>query len=226
LIRSWTLPFTDNYDRNIKIDNTYHCGLIYITIGLQPQIFVYGKEGELKKVFGKKWPGRGMGEFTKPTHLTCDQHYLYVCDMNNHRIQILDKDTGRYINQWGKKGSSLGQFEFPSAIYFISDKDSNTNTSSDENIFYVTDNKSIQLFNTKGKCIQRIEERTNNISDIHSNYGLCLFNGILYISENYEKQGKSFRQGSRKRKWKDFPWVYFLSVCSLFIAFFLYKIYV
>jgi len=200
---AWNLPYTDSYDRNIKIDNSIDSGNdnIYITIGLQPQIFIYSKEKkELKKVFGKKWPGRGMGEFTKPSHLAIDQNYLYICDTNNHRIQVLDKETGHYISQWGKKGCSIGQFEFPSAIYLISEKNnSNINSSSNEDLFYITDNKSIQLFNRKGKCVQRIEERAHNISDIHYNYGLCLFNGLLYISDNYEKQGK-IRQDVKKKK--------------------------
>jgi len=147
-----------------------------------------------------------MGEFSKPTHLALNQTYLYICDTNNHRIQVLDKETGRYIAQWGKKGYGLGQFEFPSCIYLISDKDSNSSlpnsySSYDEDLVYITDNKSIQLFNLKGQCVQRLDEKNNNISDIHYNYGLCLFNGSLYISENYEKRGKVSRQGHMgKRK--------------------------
>jgi DNA-binding beta-propeller fold protein YncE len=38
---------------------------------------------------------------------------LLVADIGNHRIQILDRMTGKYKGSFGKQGRAAGQFTYP-----------------------------------------------------------------------------------------------------------------
>lgn len=46
--------------------------------------------------------GNGNGEFNTPVAIALDltQRYLYVLETGNHRVQILDADTGNTLQQW------------------------------------------------------------------------------------------------------------------------------
>ncbi|KAI6660115.1 RING finger protein nhl-1-like [Oopsacas minuta] len=64
-------------------------------------ILNYQVNGELVSIIGK--PGKGDLEFDYPRGLTFDESNgeLYICDSNNHRIQILSKELS-YKTQFGQ----------------------------------------------------------------------------------------------------------------------------
>ncbi|WP_240419299.1 S-layer homology domain-containing protein [Paenibacillus periandrae] len=73
---------------------------------------------EWKKSDGGK--GSGLGEFDYPGGVAVDRSgNVYVADTNNHRIQKLTVATGIW-SEWkksgGGKGSSLGEFNYPSGV--------------------------------------------------------------------------------------------------------------
>jgi sugar lactone lactonase YvrE len=96
--------------------------------------------GSIIKVVGQL--GKGNAEFNSPNGLRvskCDE--LYVCDSNNHRIQVFDLDLN-FKRSFGKKGTGRGQFNSPDDVDF----DSIGN-------IYVTDqdNHRIQVFSPRSE---------------------------------------------------------------------------
>jgi len=104
--------------------------------------------------------------------------YLYVCDHRNDRVQILTKDKGIYVAHWGNGETSTekGGLTRPSSI-FLDEL---------ENIFYVGDKYSVQLFLSDGKCIQRLGEGFDAI------FGLCKIDDRLYVSDFERKRIQVF----------------------------------
>ena len=82
------------------------------------------------------------GEFNEPRGIAFDsKNNLYVVDTRNFRIQKFSQD-GRFILEWGGKGTKEGQFEDPSGIAI----------DEDDNIFVAdTWNHRIQKFSEDGK---------------------------------------------------------------------------
>jgi len=154
----------------VKVDLDY----VYITKTGHHQIFVYSKMGNLIKNYGKELSGHDDGEFSQPGGLALDNHFLYICDLNNHRIQALKKGDGTYSHQWGSKGTMDGLFDHPYSIYLS------------DGLVYIGDVRRIQLFTTYGIFIQKL-------GDIHEDYingkfycihGLVVVKDQLYVSDS------------------------------------------
>ena len=73
---------------------------------------------------GTKWTGAapvpavgyGNGGFYSPSGVAVDKDgYLYVADMNNHRIQKFDPN-GRFVTRWGTQGAGKGNLYAPKGI--------------------------------------------------------------------------------------------------------------
>jgi len=92
----------------------------------------------------------------------------------------LKKKTGTYQTEWGHQGNHEGEFQYPRSIYF------------NENILYIGDKQSIQLFDNKGLCLQRIEKFENKrISNVT---GICLLQGCLCVRDCESKRISVFRE--------------------------------
>ncbi len=88
---------------------------LYLTDLKHQQIQVLDKaSGSVLFKIGK--PGSKEGEFVFPTNLTIGQdHYLYVTDTGNFRIQKFTLD-GQYVRSFGGIGASFGQFARPKGV--------------------------------------------------------------------------------------------------------------
>ena len=75
----------------------------------------FTSSGELMKCTGEK--GKNEGEFDDPRGLTLYDNEVYVCDRNNHRIQVFDLDLNfdRSINSYDE---GKGEFITPQDIKF------------------------------------------------------------------------------------------------------------
>ena len=65
------------------------------------------------------WPGHGEGprQFRRPCGLAIDRNGdLLVADIGNHRIQILDRKTGKYKGQFGPRGRKNGELTYPYGV--------------------------------------------------------------------------------------------------------------
>jgi len=136
-------------------------------------ILLYNLQGQLKNTFLID------RQNTKPRGISADDKELYICDYRNDCVVILEKGTGKYKTEWGKKGYEEGNFMEPTCIYIY------------DNIYYVGDYFSIQLFTKKGHCLQRLERIDNvNISGVIS---ICILKGCLCISEYSTRCVRVFR---------------------------------
>jgi len=118
-----------------------------------------------------------------PAGLTVDNKFIYLCDFLSHQIQILNKENGLLINQWGQKGKEQGYFIFPISIH---------NNIKDD-IIYVGDFFSVQLFEKKmGECIERINGGDRNKFGIVN--GIYVMNDKLFVSDSYNKRIQIFNR--------------------------------
>lgn len=88
--------------RLIVSDSRKHC------------LFIYGLDGRLITVYGKR--GKGPGEFNFPYGVTVDKKgNIYVVDSGNFRLQVLD-ENGNFIKAFGSAGTSPGSFSRPKGV--------------------------------------------------------------------------------------------------------------
>jgi len=154
---------------NLKVDNN----LIYTTIYKQHQIFIYTREGNLNKTLGSIKESSEIGEYDTPCGLTVDKKILYICDNFNHRIQSLSKVDYSFYKQWGERGVNNGQFEYPYSIFHW------------ENILYIGDYYSLQLFTCDGTFVQRIgkSEPGRGIGEFNDSCGACVLGDQVYVTD-------------------------------------------
>ena len=82
------------YPRGIATDNIYVSSSQNFTCS-----------GELIKCVGQK--GRKEGVFDDPCGVTLYDNQVYVCDHNNHRIQVFDLDL-YFVRSIGSHGNGRG----------------------------------------------------------------------------------------------------------------------
>jgi len=152
---------------------------IYFTLYDSHQIYVTTLEGKEIKTFGKQFTtllsgGKGEGEFYSPWGLTVDEKFLYICDRVNHRIQILKRENGMFISQWGAKGQEDGQLNYPIDLSLYDD------------LLYVSDDYGVQVFTKKGifvKVIGTGRKRGYGEGEFNETSGLCLVKNKLYVAD-------------------------------------------
>jgi len=168
-LTSWSLPKMNTKFRGLKVNDNY----LYLTVFMLHHIFVYDRrDGKLLKTIGSGKAQKEEGQWDRPMGLTADSKYLYVCDNGNNRIQILTKFEGQHKTQWNK------DFDYPISVI------------NDQDIFYIGDNSKIQLFTSKGFCIQQLGTHT----DYRLFYGICCLNDRLYVSDFTMNQIQAFKR--------------------------------
>jgi DNA-binding beta-propeller fold protein YncE len=110
------------------------------------QVFKFDADGAVALALGKKdKPGDGPDQFNKPTDIAFAANGdFFVSDgYGNSRVVKFNKQ-GKYLKEWGKKGTGAGEFNLPHAI-----------VSDDRGRLYVGDreNNRIQIFDEDGKFL-------------------------------------------------------------------------
>jgi hypothetical protein len=93
-------------------------GDIWVAVPSEDILWIFSKDGEFERSFGK--PGDGPGEFelTRPACRDCPgagalafapDGSLFVADVGNHRVQKFDP-THAFDTEWGGFGAGEGQF--------------------------------------------------------------------------------------------------------------------
>ena len=103
-------PEQMEYPKGIAIDDMDN---IYVSSYHKLQKFT--SSGELIKCVGQY--GSKEGEFDDPRGVTLYNSQVYVCDRNNHRIQIFDVDLN-FIQSIGSRGKGRCEFNGPRDIKF------------------------------------------------------------------------------------------------------------
>ncbi len=124
---------------NIVIDND---GTRYITDTGRKQVLVFSADDRFLQAFGE------VGQF-KPADVAISGNKLYVTDVMNHKVHVLDKLSGDSLLSFGEVGSEIGQFFHPTNL-----------TISRDGSVYVVDqsNFRLQQFSPDGEFIRTIGE--------------------------------------------------------------------
>jgi len=103
--------------------------------------------------------------------VTIDEKYLYVCDCINDRVQILEKENGKFKEQW-KCG--FRKFYYPLSILLY------------EPFIYVGDVNGIQVFSKdeNNQCIESFGKKGRQTEEFTYVTGLCIVNDHLYIVDS------------------------------------------
>jgi len=184
IISDWRIP-TEGYGyfRGLKYDDN----ILYLTIGGKQQIFLCDpSNGTILNKWGTVTGSSKSGSFDYPFGLTIHNKCLYICDCDNHRVQILYKESGQYVDEFGSgEGIEKGELKEPSSIFYCKI----------EEIFYVGDLYSVQLFLKDKICIQRIGDvgSGNKMDQFNDICGICVIDDQLYLSDSNNKRIQIFR---------------------------------
>jgi len=179
MIQSWNLPkILDTRNKKtyksvgsewLKVDQEEN---IYFTPSSHDTnyIYFYHKNGKEIKKFGSESSSQKDGEFNGPAGITANRKYLYVCDCENNRVQVIDKFNGNFFCQW-KDGSILLDGPQPILLY--------------EKLLYVGDSNGIQVFSIEIPfMIQLIGSYGKGKQQFQCVLSLCIVENKLYISDN------------------------------------------
>ena len=98
---------------NLTIDAD---GTRYVTDTGRNDIIVFDREDRFLRTIGTP------GQF-KPVDIAIAGDRLYVVDIQNHQVQVLDKRTGQVLNRIAKAGSGPGDLFHPTNIAFAPNGD-------------------------------------------------------------------------------------------------------
>jgi len=93
---------------NISIDRE---GNKYVTDAMRQQVVVFDQNDKYARVFGK--PG-----MWRPIDALVYEDKLYVADIKNGEIHVLDKTTGNLVKRFGKKGEPEENLNLPTNLAF------------------------------------------------------------------------------------------------------------
>lgn len=124
---------------NIVIDTD---GTRYLTDTGRAQVLVFDADEHFRRAYGTE------GQF-RPAGLAIDGDRLYVSDVLNHKVHVLDKLSGDVLFSFGGAGSEPGQFFHPTNLAVAGDGS-----------IYVSDqsNFRLQQFTRDGEFIRAIGE--------------------------------------------------------------------
>ena len=147
-------------ERNVSINGhpygvaVHTNGDVYVSDYSKGCINVFSSNGTQKQTFGSQ--GSGNKQFNSPNGLLILNDILYICDNGNHRIQKCSLN-GEYVGQFGTYGTGDGQLYNPMGI---------THNGKDQIIVADYSNKLVQVFDTNGLFIKKIDCEGNNPSDV------------------------------------------------------------
>lgn len=84
-------------------------GNLYVADTVRKEVLVYGPSGNFLRAFGK-------GLEMKPVDVAIDGDYLYVLDLKNHDIKILDRKSGKHLETIGKGSNEEHFLSLPISI--------------------------------------------------------------------------------------------------------------
>ena len=165
-----------------------------IYVNSEDKLQKFTSSGELIKCVGGK--GGKEGEFNDPRGVTLHDNQVFVCDCDNHRIQVFDLDLN-FVRSIGSHGKGRGEFEAPLDVKF----DTAGN-------MYVAEfnNSSVQVLDSSGHFIRAFGEEGEGKLSMPS--GLHITDKHVYVSDYwgncsvvYEISGKFVtRFGGRGQK--------------------------
>ena len=121
--------------------------------------------------YGQK--GSKEGEFNDPLGVALHNNQVYVCDRNNHRIQVFDLDFN-FIRPIGSRGKGRGEFDRPLDVKFDTD-----------GYMYVAEfgNQRVQVLDRSGHFIRVFGEKRKG--KLRGPTALHIDDKYVYVSDNH-----------------------------------------
>ena len=109
-----------------------------------------------------------------PRGLKINNNKLYVCDFDNNRILILDRELNYITHIGGSEGSGPGQFSVPHDIAWDS-----------SSMLYVADmdNGRIQVFDEDGRYVREFGQWGSGHGELSAPYYIDVARDLVYVSE-------------------------------------------
>ena len=148
---------------NITIDED---GTRYVTDSVREQVLIFSPDDKYVKAIGRP------GQF-KPIDVAISGDRLYVSDVANHVVHVLDKATGEELFRIGEPGEAPGQFAHPTNLAL-----------SPSGTIYVTDTSNFRLqeFDLDGELIRAIGTAGNRPGTFARPKGVALDrDGHIYV---------------------------------------------
>lgn len=151
---------------NVTIDKD---GTKYVTDTGRDQILVFDREDRFVQAFGTD------GQF-RPVDTAIAGDRLYVADIRQHQIHVLDKRSGRLLFKFGKAGSAEGELFHPTNLAIGPQGD----------VFVVeTSNYRVQRFTADGKSVRTYGEAGTAPGRFTRPKGIAIDrDGRLYIGDS------------------------------------------
>jgi DNA-binding beta-propeller fold protein YncE len=114
-------------------------GEVFVADTGNHRIQVFSPAGGFQRLFPLVTEEKGDPTDVLPSSFN---NLCYVCDNDNHQVQVYDATSGQYVAGWGGKGKNLGEFRYPATLAM----DSGNN-------LYVVDvmNARVQTFDPHGE---------------------------------------------------------------------------
>ena len=123
--------------------------------------------------------GTNPGEFNFPNGIRQSKDKeIYVCDSDNHRIQVFDEDLN-FIRVIGERGERDGSFNSPDDLDF--DEAGNINVVKQEN-------HRIQVLTPEGRHIRYIGRPGANPGELNQPVSAAIHKDMIYITDVYKKR--------------------------------------
>ena len=152
------------WPKGIAVDDH---GNIYLSSLHKLQKFT--SAGELIKCVGRE--GSKEGEFNDPCGVMLYKNQVYVCDRNNHRIQVFDLDLN-FVHSIGSCGNGGGELNEPFDAKFDT-----------AGSMYIADcgNERVQVMDSTGQFIQAFGQEGKG--KLHGPSGLFIADKYVYVSD-------------------------------------------
>ena len=166
-LRDIKLP-TDAVDLNgIAIDKDDN---IYVTDIRRHCLVKLNKAGKVLKTVGTR--GSDHGAFNDPRGVAVIGDRVFVCDYNNHRLQVFTKERLEFVKTIGSRGQGDEQVIFPFDI-----------TQDELGNMYVCDygNNRVKLLNKQGEFQLSFNKKANG--QLNGPSGVCVVDQFVYVVE-------------------------------------------
>ncbi|MBM3728759.1 MAG: hypothetical protein FJW40_25445 [Acidobacteria bacterium] len=163
-LRSWGKGLFGN-PHGLRVDRD---GNVWVTDNGDHQVFKFSNTGKLLLTLGQKGKaGTTPDTFNRPTDIAFapDGRHFYVSDGYGNSRVVKFTSAGKYVLDWGRKGTAPGEFNTPHSVAVDS-----------TGAVYVSDreNNRIQIFDANGKYLRAFNNlgATQNIfiTPAHSGY--------------------------------------------------------
>ena len=209
-LRDIKLPTDDVELNGIAIDEDDN---IYITDRRRHCLVKLNKAGKVLKTVGTR--GSDHGAFNDPSGVAVIRDRVFVCDYNNHRLQVFTKERLEFVKTIGSRGQGDEQVIFPFDI-----------TQDELGNMYVCDfgNNHVKLLNKQGEFQLSFNKKANG--QLNSPSGVCVVDQFVNVVEYWGRCVSVFSRdgqfvasfGKRGNKEGEFNWPYGICIdCDGFV---------